>query len=123
MSTAVWEAVLLYRLCFTQAALKHPLDGKMRCPDPVSNTTVKACGSGPPTCTWPKYAVLYATTLPSFDTGTYCFFNGMLWMEAAFVGATKELRGQAEDVCCRRQIALARRASAGDVLKFEGSMM
>mmetsp|Transcript_89337 Transcript_89337/g.139848 ORF Transcript_89337/g.139848 Transcript_89337/m.139848 type:complete len:221 (+) Transcript_89337:904-1566(+) len=58
IGTAVVEAVWLYCLCTKQASLPHSIDGRIKCPEPVSKTTLKDCGGAPdielPTETTPE---------------------------------------------------------------------
>mmetsp|Transcript_8096 Transcript_8096/g.22554 ORF Transcript_8096/g.22554 Transcript_8096/m.22554 type:complete len:264 (-) Transcript_8096:104-895(-) len=76
MSRAVSEAMRLYRRCFVQVTLSQPMLGRIRCPEPVSNTTVNVWRFGLPAWISPKYEVLYAMTFPFLEMGTYCFRSG-----------------------------------------------
>merc|ERR1719204_641936 len=78
MSTAVLEAVRLYRRCPMHVSVVHREEGRNKWPEPVSNTTVKCCCAGRPRNTLPKYAVLYDTVLFFRTTGTYCLSSGMV---------------------------------------------
>merc|ERR1719197_775890 len=66
MSTANAEASGRYLRCSRHAALVHAAEGKITCPEAVSNATFKACGFGCPTKTRAVKNELLESDEPNF---------------------------------------------------------